>query len=137
MQKQTLVRYLKPLLMIFIVVGALSAGAAFAADNGETMSNVAKTIDKSISSLVVILVDTALIAGVGFVIASFFKFHQHKLNPTQVPLSQGITLLLIGAGLTLLPVLIPTANRAVFGKNAKIAQIGSGLQSVIGGNSIP
>lgn len=128
--------YIKPLLIVLAITGILFADTAFAAGSsggsgGESMKSVAKTIDKSVSSLVVILVDTALIAGVGFVIASFFKFHQHKLNPTQVPLSQGITLLLIGAGLTLLPVLIPTASKAVF-KNAKIAQIGSGLTSVIG-----
>lgn len=127
-------KYIKPLLIVVALGGAVFVNAAFAKDGGETMSSVASTIDGSVSSLVVILVDTALIAGVGFVIASFFKFHQHKLNPTQVPLSQGITLLLIGAGLTLLPVLIPTASKAVF-KNGKSAQIGSGLTKVIGGTS--
>jgi len=65
-----------------------------------------------------------LIAGIGFIMASFFKFHQHKLNPTQVPMSQGITLLLIGAGLAVFPHLFGTATQAVFGTKIKMATLG-------------
>ena len=76
-----------------------------------------------------------MIAGIGFIMASFFKFHQHKLNPTQVPLSQGITLLLIGAGLAVFPTLLPTATHAVFGSSADIAKIGGGqIGGLIGGS---
>jgi intracellular multiplication protein IcmD len=70
------------------------------------------------------LEDVALICGVGFILASFFKFHQHKLNPTQVPMSQGVTLLVIGAGLSVFPHLLNTASSGVFG--ASVAKLGSG-----------
>ena len=44
-------------------------------------------------------------------------------------MSQGISLLLIGRGLTLIPLLIPTASVAVLGTNAK-------APAKIGGSSI-
>lgn len=59
--------------------------------------------------------DVATVAGIGFVLASFFKFHQHKLNPTQVPLSQGLTLLVIGAALSIFPAVITGTSKSVLG----------------------
>ena len=78
--------------------------------------------------------DVSLIAGIGFVVASFFKFHQHKQNPQQVQMSQGVSLLLIGCGLTLVPLLVPTASVAVMGTAAKKpAQLGgSDIHNLIG-----
>src|SRR3990167_744076 len=65
-----------------------------------TMGAISKNIHGAMKDFLVIFQDIGLVAGIGFVIGSFFKFHQHKMNPTQVPLSQGITLLLVGAGLS-------------------------------------
>lgn len=104
--------------------------------SGVQLSDVSKNIQGTVSSLAVILNNVALIAGIGFVMASFFKFHQHKLNPTQVPMSQGITLLLIGAGLTLFPVIIPTAKDAVVGTSAKVSKVSGGdMSTLIGGDT--
>ena len=33
----------------------------------------------------------SLVAGLGFIIAAFFKFHQHKQNPTQLVLGMGVS----------------------------------------------
>jgi intracellular multiplication protein IcmD len=125
------------LLPKFILAGVLFAIAANAdASTYVTLSNIASNVGKSVSSLAIILQDLALIAGIGFIMASFFKFHQHKLNPTQVPMSQGITLLLIGAGLTLFPVLLPTAGTAIVGSKATFATIGgSGVSGLVSGGS--
>lgn len=118
-------KLLKPLLFITTILGALLVGVAFAGPgDGVPLSSIASNIDKSVVQLSTVLSDVSLIAGVGFVMASFFKFHQHKLNPTQVPISQGVTLLLIGAGLILFPTMLPTAKRAVFGSQAVIAKVG-------------
>lgn len=121
-------------LTAFICSGlALASGPA---TSGIALSVIGSNINQSVSVLATILSDIALIAGVGFVMASFFKFHQHKLNPTQVSLSQGITLILIGAGLILFPSLLPTTTRAVFGTSASVNQIGSGqIGKIIGGSS--
>ncbi len=117
---------------LFFVSGAMAA----AATQGITLTSVAHNVGGTVSNIAKILSDVSLLAGIGFVMASFFKFHQHKLNPTQVPLSQGVTLLLIGAGLTLFPVLIPTAKRTVFGASASVSKLdGAGMKSLIGAAS--
>ena len=101
-----------------------------------TLSNIENTVGDSVVTIAMLMTDVALISGVGFIMASFFKFHQHKLNPTQVPMSQGLTLLLIGAGLCVFPSLIPTASDSVFGGNAPMAEVhGTGIAALLTGGS--
>ena len=125
--------------LILAVIGgifATSAAMADAATAGIALSAISKNFGQSTGELAHILSNVSLIAGIGFVMASFFKFHQHKLNPTQVPMSQGITLLLFGAGLTLFPILIPTAKRTIFGATAHVSKIsGQGMATLIGATS--
>lgn len=120
------------------LVAFISSGLALAdvATSGIALSSIGSNIDSSVSVLGRVLSDISLIAGVGFVMASFFKFHQHKLNPTNVPLSQGITLILIGSGLILFPTLLPTTTRAVFGSQAKVNKVGGNqIEKLIGSGS--
>ena len=88
------------------------------------IASIADNVDTTVMSLAKMLQAIALISGIGFIMAAFFKFHQHKLNPTQVPLSQGLTLLVIGAGLTLFPMLIPTIGSAITGTTGDVAKVG-------------
>lgn len=101
----------------------LIAGLALAATTGAnpyvSLGTISKSVDSTVAELATVLIDISLIAGIGFIIAAFFKFHQHKQNPTQVQMSQGVSLLLIGCGLTLIPLLIPTASVSVLGTAAK------------------
>lgn len=133
--KHTFSAIVKVGLKISLMFGVLYAGTALAAEpSAVTLSKIASNVDTSVYNMATVLVDVSLVAGIGFIMASFFKFHQHKLNPTQVPISQGITLLLIGAGLTLFPTMLPTATHAAFG-SAPIAKIGgSQIHSIIGSN---
>lgn len=90
-----------------------------------SLATISKSVDNTVAELATVLIDVSIIAGIGFIIAAFFKFHQHKQNPNQVQMSQGVSLLLIGCGLTLIPLLIPTASVSVLGTAAKKpAQIG-------------
>ncbi|MDF1796616.1 MAG: type IV secretion protein IcmD [Coxiellaceae bacterium] len=115
-------------LLLLIGVDALAAAPSV------TVSLIANNIGTTVTQTAKILQDLSLIAGIGFIMASFFKFHQHKLNPTQVPMSQGVTLLVIGAGLTLFPILIPTAGSTVLGSKASVSKVsGSGITGLIGG----
>lgn len=119
-----------------LLIGGLLIATGVFADvdptQGLVLSGVSSQISSTVGHMSVILSNVALIAGIAFVMASFFKFHQHKLNPTQVPLSQGVTLLLIGAGLTLLPLLVPTAKNTVFGTSAKVSTLsGSSMSKLI------
>ena len=98
-----------------------------------TVGSIAHNVGSAVGGLAFIMQDVALVAGIGFILVSFFKFHQHKLQPTQVPISQGITLLVIGAALTFLPRLIATPGSALLGSKASVAQLGSNqIESVIG-----
>jgi len=123
--------------VLYLILGILFLSvSAWADDQGVQLSELAKNVTNSISALAIILNGVALVAGIGFVLASFFKFHQHKLNPTQVPISQGVTLLLIGAGLMLFPVMLPTAKNALFGTKGKVSTLdGKDLTTLIGGNT--
>lgn len=126
--------FLKILTAFALLVALFAVDNAFATTvSGVKLSEITANVNTTVSQLSRILTDIALIAGISFILASFFKFHQHKLNPTQVPISQGVTLLLIGAALTLFVVMLPTATTAVFGSKATISQVGgSGMQGLIG-----
>lgn len=124
----------KFLSILAVLGGMLFAGAAFAESTYVSIGTISSSVDSTVAQLGTIFTDVALIAGIGFVVAAFFKFHQHKQNPQQVQMSQGISLLLIGCGLTLIPLLVPTASVSVLGaKGANTAQVGgSAIQSLIG-----
>ena len=111
--------------MMTAVLGLFIASSASADGtvSGIALSSITSHVNSTVFQMSRILTDVALIAGIAFILASFFKFHQHKLNPTQVPISQGVTLLLIGAALTLFVVMLPTAKKAVFG-GASMARVG-------------
>lgn len=127
------------LILSVLGVGAtLFTGLAGAAEvTPIAMTTIAKSVDNTVSELATVIIDVALISGICFIMASFFKFHQWKQNPQQVQMSQGVSLLLIGAGLTLIPLLIPTASVAVLGDAAKKpAQIGGDdIHNLIGSGS--
>jgi intracellular multiplication protein IcmD len=130
-------RFKKVVVGLTLCIGIILSSNIFAGvAAGLELSAISAQIGHTVSTTSIILSNIALIAGIAFVLASFFKFHQHKLNPTQVPLSQGVTLLLIGAALTLLPIMVPTSKNAVFGSQAKVSKIsGSNMESLIGGNA--
>lgn len=133
-------KVMKALLSITVLSALFGATLTYAAngggDGGIGMATIASNVGDTMTSVAHIVNAVSLIAGICFVMSSFFKFHQHKLNPTQVPLSQGLTLLMIGAALILLPVLLPTAKQAVFGKQAQISTVsGSAIDKIIGGKS--
>ncbi len=130
--KHTLKRVVKCSLIVSMLVGLLVTGSAMAqATSGVSLTTIGDNVGSAVSSLAKILSNVALIAGIGFILAAFFKFHQHKLNPTQVPISQGVTLLIIGAGLTLFPIIIPSTTKLI-SKTAKVSSTkGTGISGLI------
>lgn len=129
--KKLLMRHSFCLVRLSVVItGMFFADAASAV----TIQTISTNVDSGISSLAKVLQDVALITGIGFILASFFKFHQHKLNPQQVPMSQGVTLLVIGAGLAVFPHLLSTATQGVFGTTT-VKVGGTAIKSTIGGTT--
>ncbi len=135
--KSTLKRVAKPLTIFSVMIGATCMAVAFAAPGQSvTLTAVTKNISNTAINIAKILSTVSLIAGIGFVMASFFKFHQHKNNPQQVSMSQGLSLLMIGAGLAVFPVIIPLASSSVFGPTTKVSKVsGSGINKLIGSGS--
>ena len=88
-----------------------------------TITDIASNTGSSMKSIAELLEDVSLITGIGLIMASFFKFHQHKLNPQQVPISQGIVLLLVGGGLTIFPALLPVGGKALAGSGASFGSL--------------
>ncbi len=128
---------MKKLVVAFIGVAAvLALGSALAGtvpSGGIALSKINTNVGTTVSFLANVLSKVSIVSGIGFVMASFFKFHQHKMQPTQTPLSQGITLVLIGAGLLVFPTLLPTTTTAIFGSAAKVNQINGGqINGLIG-----
>lgn len=118
-------------LFILLLEGLLIPSLVLAAEP-VTIASIAGNLTTTTRAIGKIIVNVAIVAGVGFVLASFFKFHQHKNNPTQVPISHGLTLLVIGTGMVLIPSLLPTVGNAIMG-SADLGKIGSNsLSDILG-----
>ena len=81
----------------------------------DTIISVASNMKSSTTSIGKISEAIILVSGIGFIVSAFFKMHAHKNNPQQVPLTQAITLLVIGGALTVFPHLIVGVVQATFG----------------------
>ena len=134
--------WLKAILAAVGVLGILFFASSIFADKGptvgagQTITKLQTTIGTTVVQVASIISNIALVAGIGFLLASFFKFDQHKKNPTQIPVSQPLTLLIIGAGLCLFPTIMPLVQSAVFGTQAEKGQVGTAtVTGLIGGGS--
>ena len=118
-----LLKVLLGVVMLMCITDAVFAGAM-------TMTTMSTNIGSTVKNASKILFDVALIAGIGFIFAAAFKLHQHKLNPTQVPMSQGLSLLLIGGGLTMFPTLITLPGSTWVGSAGNIKTVGTGISAI-------
>lgn len=91
------------------------------AQSGQSLSDIVGTVQDNILTLGPLLTIVSYIAGVAFAIAGIVKFKAHKDNPTQVPLSQPIVYLLVGAGLLFLPSIMSSAGSTVFGSGQAVS----------------
>jgi intracellular multiplication protein IcmD len=106
----------KLLLVPFLLSLLINTGFA-----DTTLDTIKSSLYSSTGQFGKLIIYLTVISGIGLVIAGIFKFHAHKNNPQQVPLSQGITLLLIGSALTLFPYLTKTFIKGSFGQDATVA----------------
>jgi len=110
----------------FLITGTATAAPA------QDLQAIADNVQKTVGIVSRMLVTISLMAGIGFIMALFFKFHQHKQNPTQVPISQGITLLLIGSAMVVFPYLLQPLSGAIFGDGSVSKLDGQAIQTIIG-----
>lgn len=113
---------IKGSLFLLLAVACFYAGAAFAQGGTDTgISGIAGRVTDMASTLATMMIAISYIAGIGFVIASLFKFKQHKDNPTQIPLGAPLALLIIGIVLVFLPAIFAPVGQSIFGEQAKPA----------------
>jgi intracellular multiplication protein IcmD len=85
------------------------------ADAAKDIAGASTTVVKQISGLAGVVRAAAYLAGLGLCVAAILKFKAHKDNPTQIPLSTPVVLLLVGAGLLFLPTIFNLAGSSLFG----------------------
>lgn len=114
-------KLLSRVVLLILLTYAFFFSQAVLAQQGEDIGAVAGRITGVVGTLANMMIAISYIAGIGFVIASMFKFKQHKDNPTQIPLGAPLALLIIGVVLVFLPLLFGPIGRTIFGQQAQPA----------------
>lgn len=123
--------------LIFFVISGSAIYASLAFAEVTNVGDIADMIVKSFESIGKLMIATAYISGIGFTIASVFKFKQHRDNPTQIPIGAPIALLAIGVVLIFMPGIIAPVGQTLFGSNNMNAMsggfTGTGASAIPGG----
>jgi intracellular multiplication protein IcmD len=127
----------KILLTVLTTSIAFYASCAYADQVTDIKSLVAQ-VTSSFQSLGMLMAATAYLSGFGMVIASLFKFKQHKENPQQIPMGTAIAMLVVGVSLIFLPGFVGPAGQTLFGTDASSfagGYTGAGAKKLPGGGS--
>jgi intracellular multiplication protein IcmD len=116
----------KGIIFLLIASAFFYIGTSFAQDETTGIGEITKRVTGTFEGIAGLMVAVSYVAGIGFVIASLFKFKQHKDNPTQITLGAPLALLIIGIVLVFLPALFGPAGETVFGEGAKTGYPGAG-----------
>lgn len=125
----------KGYIYLLIAAAFFVAGTCFAqaAGGGENLGAIATRVTESFSGIGTLMIAVSYLAGIGFVIASIFKFKQHKDNPTQIPLGTPLALLVLGIILVFLPLIFEPAGQSIFGKTEGAGGFkGEGVKTIPG-----
>lgn len=114
----SLVTYFGGLLALFFLSEVLFAGGG---GGGQTLGDVASNVTSTMNNVAKLITAVSYVAGVGFAVMGILKLKAHKDQPTQVPLSQPLVLLIIAAGLVFLPSLIQSGGATIWGQQAENA----------------
>lgn len=96
-----------------LAIGLYTATAC--AKEAKDLQEIATNVTQSFGALGQMMIAIAYLAGIGFTIASIFKFKQHKDNPTQIPIGTPLAMLVIGIVLIFMPMVIKPAGQTIFG----------------------
>jgi intracellular multiplication protein IcmD len=80
----------------------------------ETVNQMADQLIANLGAGKTMILSLSYIAGLGFLIASFYKFKQHKDNPTQVPVGNPLTMIVIAILLMFLANMIMPIGETFF-----------------------
>ncbi len=92
-----------------LVILALSTVSAYAA-----IGDMAGLLNDQLTNVANLIGSIGYVAGMGFGVASVFKFKQHRDSPTQVPIGTPFAMLAVAVALVYLPSLITEAGSSAF-----------------------
>ena len=110
--------------MLLLVLSAIGLSYAGDPDKGKGLGQLSNNISTEILGFSNLMITVGYLAGIGFTIASIFKFKQHKDNPTQVPIGTPFAMFSVGIILVFLPALFKPAAITVFGTSPTASKIG-------------
>jgi len=110
---------------ILVIVFGFYISSVFA--EARTIGDIANTVVLSFQSIGKLMLASSYIAGIGFSVASIFKFKQHKDNPTQIPVGTPIALLGVAVMLIFLPGIIKPVGMTLFGNDANLENMAGGF----------
>ena len=108
-------KYIYFAFILLTLTELLFAGSADQLKDAKTVGDMAVNLDSNLDSVEQLIIASAQVAGVGFTVASIFKFKQHKDNPTQIPIGTPIAMLGVAAALLFLPTVLESAGQTIFG----------------------
>lgn len=94
------------------------AGSTLAAGEAENLGTIATRVTESFGGIAKLISGGAFLAGVGFAMASIFKFKSHKDNPQQIPIGTPIALMVVAGSLMYLPAVYGSLGVTIFGTAA-------------------
>lgn len=97
-----------------ILLSALSKAPTYSND----FNGVADRIVGQLNSVYQLIGAGAYLGGTGFLIATFFKFKQHKDNPAQNPIGNPLMYLLLSVLLMFLGNIVQPIGETLFGNDA-------------------
>jgi intracellular multiplication protein IcmD len=109
---------LKKILMVMVVFAGFVFFSVAFADGTTTnigLSGIAYNVTQSFRNIAKLITAASFIAGLGFAVASIFKFKAHKDNPTQITIGVPIAMLFIAVALLFTVYLFTQLGVTVFG----------------------
>lgn len=113
-----------------VVSGAAIAAAGIAHAQSTDLKGIATGLTGQLGPVADILGIVAFVVGLAIGIGGILKFNAHSKNPQQVPLSQGMWGVGIGAALIALPILMGASINTIFGSGADTVSATGTLQSI-------
>ena len=116
------------IIAIFALLLLFSEAAYAAAGGNVSLGDIATNIMESFQNLGKLMLAIAYLSGFSFTISSIFKFKQHKDNPTQIPVSTPLALLIVGIMLIFLPGIIEPTGYTIFGTGTDLKGMAGGFK---------
>lgn len=98
-----------------IIMGSVATSIMLVSNAyAENLGTMASTVKSTFENVGLATTALAYVAGLGFAISAILKFKAHKDNPSQTPIGQPISQMLIAAGLLFMPTVFQSVGNTFF-----------------------